>query len=308
MTAPPREERATLGLVLMALAVLCFTCIDTSAKFLIQSGHAALQVVFARYFGHFLISLVVFLPREGRGALRSARPLLQALRSFFLLGSTLLNFLALSFLPITLTTTIMFAGPIAVTLLSVPVLGERIGARRLSAVMVGFVGVIVAVQPWGADFHPAIFLSLGALVSAASYFVMTRLLAGIEGNAASQLWVSGIASLVVAPIALTQWQWPETFTGYIVLGGIGAFGVIGHSLATIAHRFADASLLAPVVYLQLIFATIAGLFVFAESPTVWTLLGAAIIGAAGVYIWQRERQFGALRPTAHQSAGRRPRI
>ncbi len=304
MTAMPREERATLGLVLMALAVLCFTCIDTSAKYLIQSGHAALQVVFARYFGHFLISLVVFLPREGLGAVRSERPLLQALRSLFLLGSTVLNFLALSFLPITLTTTIMFAGPIAVTLLSIPVLGEQIGIRRMIAILVGFAGVTVAVQPWGAQFHPAIFLSLGALLCAASYFVMTRLLAGIEGNAASQLWASGIASLVIAPLALRLWEWPTTLTGYAVLAGIGTFGVIGHSLATIAHRFADASLLAPVVYLQLIFATIAGLVVFAEGPTAWTLAGAAIISAAGVYIWQRERRFGALRPAATEPAGR----
>lgn len=296
MTAPPREERATLGLALMALAVLCFTCIDTSAKYLIESGHAALQVVFARYFGHFLISLVIFVPREGSDALRSARPLLQALRSLFLLGSTLLNFIALSYLPITLTTTIMFAGPIAVTLLSIPILGERIGARRVAAVFVGFAGVIVAVQPWSAEFHPAIFLSLGALSCAACYFVLTRLLAGIESNAVSQLWVSGIASVAIGPFALGLWEWPQTLAGYLVFLGIGAFGVLGHSFATIAHRFADASLLAPVVYLQLIFATVAGVVVFADLPGWSTLIGAAIICTAGVYIWQRERRFGALRP------------
>ena len=300
MTARPREERAPFGLSLMALAVLCFTCIDTSAKWLILSGLPAIQVVFARYAGHFVLSLIAFLPAEGLGALRSQRPVMQALRSLFLLCSTILNFIALSFLPITLTTTIMFAGPIAVTLLSIPILGERIGPRRLVAVMTCFVGVVVAVQPWGAEFHPAIFLSLGALTCAACYFVLTRLLAGVETMAVSQVWSSGIAAVAIGPFALRLWEWPETGTGYAILAVIGVFGAVGHSLATVAHRFADASLLAPIVYLQLIFATFAGIVVFGDVPTLWTLAGALIIVGSGFYIWQRERRFGALRPARRE--------
>ena len=107
---PAREDRRPLGLALMAAAVLCFTCIDASAKWLILSGLPALQVVFARYAGHFALSLVAFVPTEGAGAFRSRRPWLQLLRSAFLLASTVLNFMALTYLPITLTTTIMFAG------------------------------------------------------------------------------------------------------------------------------------------------------------------------------------------------------
>ena len=276
----------------MAAGVVCFTCIDTSAKWLILSGLPALQVVFARYAGHFVLSLVAFLPSEGRGAFRSQRPGLQFLRSSFLLGSTVLNFLSLRYLPITLTTTIMFAGPIAVSLLSVPMLGERIGARRMAAIVTGFAGVVLAVQPWGAGAHPAILLSIGALSSASLYFVLTRQLAGTETNAASQLWASGFATAFIAPLALSNWVWPQGWTGYVVLTGIGAFGMIGHSLANIAHRFADASILAPVVYLQLLFATIAGIAVFATPPTIWTLVGASVIVAAGVYIWRRERHRG----------------
>lgn len=275
---------------MMAAAVLCFTGIDTSAKWLIVAGLPALQVVFARYAGHFAISLAVFVLAEGPGAFRSRRPVLQLLRSLFLLGSTVLNFTALTYLPITLTTTIMFAGPIVVSLLSIPVLGERIGIRRMAAVLTGFLGVVVAVQPWGVGFHPAIFLSLGALTSASFYFVLTRLIAGIETNATSQLWSSGVATFAIAPFALSGWVWPETPLGYAVMFGIGAFGVLGHSLATVAHSYAEASLLAPVIYVQLIFATAAGMVVFATPPTVWTLAGAAIIIASGIYIWQRERR------------------
>ena len=287
-----REERTIAGLALMAAAVACFTCIDASAKWLMLAGLPALQVVFARYAGHFLLSLVVFLPTEGLAAFGSRRPLLQLLRSMLLFASTALNFAALNFLPITLTTTIMFAGPIVVSILSIPILGERIGVRRMSAVAVGFVGVVIAVQPWGAGFHPAIFLSIGGLMCASLYFVLTRLLAGIESNATSQVWTSGLATACLAPVALSGWTWPETAAGWAVLGAIGTFGGVGHSMLTIAHRFADASILAPVVYLQLIFATAAGIVLFDTPPTVWTLMGALVIIGSGVYIWRRERRRG----------------
>jgi drug/metabolite transporter (DMT)-like permease len=88
----------------------------------------------------------------------------------------------------------------------------------------------------------------------------------------------------------------SSVAGYVVLCMIGLFGVVGHSLATIAHRYADASLLAPVVYIQLLFATLSGVLVFGQPPTAWTFAGALVIIGSGIYIWHRERRFGALRP------------
>lgn len=286
----PREDRTGFGLVLMAGAVGFFTCVDTSAKWLILAGFPALQVVFARYAGHLLLSLALYMPNGGLARFRSVHPLLQFLRSGFLLGSTFLNFTALNYLPLTITTTVMFAGPIAVTLLSIPILGERVGIRRLAAVLVGFSGVLVVVQPWGAAFHPAMILSLGALCCASLYFVLTRMIAGAESTATSQLWSSGLSSLVIAPMVLPVWQWPSTLLEGVILVAIGLFGGVGHIFATVAHRFADASLLAPVVYIQIVFASLASILVFATWPTGWTLLGGAIIVAAGAYIWNRERR------------------
>ncbi len=286
----PREDRTGFGLVLMAGAVGFFTCVDTSAKWLILAGFPALQVVFARYAGHLLLSLALYMPNGGLARFRSAHPFLQFLRSGFLLGSTFLNFTALNYLPLTITTTVMFAGPIAVTLLSIPILGERVGIRRLAAVLVGFSGVLVVVQPWGAAFHPAMILSLGALCCASLYFVLTRMIAGAESTATSQLWSSGLSSLVIAPMVLPVWQWPSTLLEGVILVAIGLFGGVGHIFATVAHRFADASLLAPVVYIQIVFASLASILVFATWPTGWTLLGGAIIVAAGAYIWNRERR------------------
>lgn len=288
----PREDRTAMGLAAMAGGVLFFTLIDSSAKWLVLAGLPALQVVFVRYAVHFLLALAVFVPREGREALVSVAPARQILRSAFLLGSTALNFNALYYLPLTVTTTIMFAGPIVVTLLAIPLLGERVGRHRIIAVCVGFVGVLVVMQPWGAEFHPAMFLNLGALICASLYFLMTRLLAGVESNATSQTWSSGLATLCIAPFALSSWMWPQAPADWVFFLLIGVFGGTGHILATWAHRMADASILAPVVYIQIVLAAVAGIVFFDQWPTIWTLGGGLIIICAGFYIWQRERILG----------------
>lgn len=288
-TVAPREDKLGLGVVMMALAILMFTCIDTSAKWLILAGLPALQVVFARYAVHFLLSLALFVPAQGLNALRSNSPWKEFLRALFLLGTTTFNFMSLKYLPITTTTTIMFAAPVVVTILAIPVLKEKVGMRRVIAVCVGFLGVLVVMQPWGAEFHPAMLLNIAALILAAMYFVMTRLLAGIERNSTMQLWSSGFAVMCLAPVVLPIWVWPTQAVDYIVLVAIGLFGGFGHISATYAHRLADASLLAPVVYIQIILAAVASYFVFGTWPTLWTLVGGLIIIGSGIYIWQRER-------------------
>lgn len=293
-TATPREDKTALGLAAMALAVLFFTMIDTSAKWLLLAGLPALQIVFARYAGHFLMSLIMFVPKHGLAPFRSNSPWKQFLRSAFLLGSTILNFTALNYLPITVTTTIMFAGPIAVTLLSIPILGEVVGRQRIIAVCTGFIGVIVVMQPWGVSFHPAMLLSLAALVIAALYFIMTRMLAGVETNATSQIWSSGIPTLCIAPFAWQHWVWPSGPLEIAVFFAIGAFAAFGHTAATFAHRLTDASILAPVVYIQLFLAGAVGIVVFNTYPTIWTLVGGLIIIAAGIHIWYREQQKGLM--------------
>ena len=290
ITVAPREDRVAMGLAAMAGAVVFFTLIDTSAKWLVLAGLPALQVVFVRYAVHFIMSIAIFTPREGLGALRSNAPKQQALRSLFLFCSTALNFTSLKYLPMTLTTTIMFAGPIVVTLLAIPILGERVGIHRIVAVCVGFLGVIVVMQPWGVAFHPAMFLNIGALCLTAMYFVMTRLLAGIESNATSQIWASGLASICLVPFALSNWVWPTTNADWTFFLLIGIFGGFGHILATAAHRMADASILAPVIYIQIFLAALASIAFFGTWPTVWTLVGGAIIIGAGIYIWHRERK------------------
>ena len=286
----PREDRTMAGVLTMFGAVFFFTCIDTSAKWLTLAGLPVLQVVFVRYVGHFAYAIVFYIPQEGAEAFVSRAPLKQFLRSLFLFGSTICNFFALQSLPITVTTTIMFAGPIVVTLLAIPILGETVGWRRIAAVCTGFLGVLVVIQPWGAAWHPAMFFSLAGLVIASLYFIMTRMLAGVETNATQQVWSSGIATVALFPSAWAVWVWPQTSTAWVVMCLIGGFGMVGHVLATIAHRWADASILAPMIYSQIFLAAFVGVVVFSTWPTIWTLLGGLIIIASGLYIWNRERR------------------
>lgn len=274
----------------MVLAVIFFTGIDTSAKWLTISGLPVIQVVFLRYFVHFALSMAIYIPQDGVSVFRSNVPKKQFLRSIFLLFSTVFNFAALKYLPITVTTTIAFAGPIVTTLLAIPILGEKVGIHRIIAVIVGFFGVLLVIQPWGTAFHPAMILSLGNLIIASGYFIMTRMIAGQESNATQQIWGSGIPSIGLAPFALYLWVWPETLQQWLVIVAMGSFGAFGHMASTKAHRLADASILAPMFYTQVFWAAVVGVLIFNTWPTVWTLSGGMVIICSGIYIWHRERR------------------
>jgi drug/metabolite transporter (DMT)-like permease len=288
--AKAREERTALAVGLMMLAFLSFIFIDVSAKWLTGKDFQPLQVAFIRYAGHLIASIVIFFPSGGWTIFQSNAPKLQTTRAIFLLLSTVCNFAALVYLPLTITVPIMFASPLVVCLLSIPFLGEKVGMRRLAAVFVGFLGVLVIAQPGGSQFHWAMAFSVAALMSASGYFIMTRMLAGTDDNPVSQIYASGVATLLLLPVGIYFWQWPTTLTDTLVMLGIGLFGAFGHSLLTVAHRYAPASTLAPLVYVQILYVSILSWIVFGQAPTAVTLAGAAIIIGSGLYIWLRERR------------------
>jgi len=185
---------------------------------------------------------------------------------------------------------IFFAYPLVVGLLSIPILGEQVGLRRLGAIALGFVCVLVIAEPWGAGFHWAMLLSLGAMVTAALYFVLTRAVAGADTNATSQFFTAGIATLILAPVAVPLWVQPAGAVQWAVLCTLGLLGFSGHVLLTHAYRFVSASTLAPVIYVQIFYAVALSWLVFGVLPGANTYLGAAIIMASGLYIWMRERR------------------
>ncbi|MEM6548718.1 MAG: DMT family transporter [Pseudomonadota bacterium] len=285
-----REDRRSAGIALMIAAFAFFTCIDASAKWLVQAGMPAMQVVFVRYAVHMAMVAVLFLPQEGLGLFRSDAWGAEAMRSFFLLASTIFNFLAVIYLPLTLTAAIFFTVPLWVCALSVPLLGERVGPRRWAAILIGFCGVLIVTRPWSAEAHWAVLLSIGAAICASLYIILTRRLAGVDSTATQQFYAAALASLAIAPVAFADWHWPETQTDWTAFALIGVVGWAGHQLLTVAHRFAPASTLAPFVYVQIIFMTAASWLIFSDPPDPWVFVGAAVVLLSGLYIWLRERQ------------------
>ena len=292
---PAREDRTGLAIGMMLLAFAAFTCLDSSAKWLVTSGMSPWTAVCARYAVHLAIVAALVLPAQGVRSMSSRSPRLEVLRACLLLGSTLLNFVAIKYLALTITATIMFAMPIFITVLSIPLLGEAVGVRRWAAVLVGFGGILIVMQPWTGDFHWAMLASLCSVLCASLYTILTRRLAGVDPTNTQQLYAALVATLGVLPFAAADWTPPEGAVAWTLFACMGAFGWVGHQLLTAAHRYAPASVLAPFVYTQLIYMTLASWVVFAQPPTLWVLLGAPVVAGSGFYIWWRERQLAGAR-------------
>lgn len=290
MALPPIEDRRLAGIGLMVAAYALFAGIDSCAKWLTLAGMPVWQVAFVRFFVHGALTLALLLPAEGLAMLRPRRPGAVALRAACLLAGTLFNFVAVQHLPLSLTATIFFASPLAICALSVPLLGERVGPRRWAAIAVGFCGVLIATRPLGAEAHWAILCSVGAMLSASLYAILTRRLAGVDSSGTQQIYASLAPALAVFPFAAADWSLPVAAPDWAALALVGVFGFAGHQLLTRAHRLAEASVLAPFVYVHLAFMTLAGWAVFGEVPDAWVLAGGAVTLGSGLYLWARERR------------------
>ena len=284
-----REDRALYGIMLMLFAYLLFSCIDTGAKWLALLGLPALQLSFMRYVGHFVISTSI-LSAEGFSLRKISTPYLglAILRASCLMIATILNFIAVNYLPLTLTATILFSSPIIICLLSWPLLGERVGIYRWIAIILGFIGVTIAIRPFDDSFHWAMLLSLTGPFLFALYSNITRHLSGKVSVDVMQFYSGAIGTFVILPFAVMQWQSPDNVTDWAIMISLGIFGWGGHQLLTIAHRFAPASTLMPFGYSFILYVTIWSFIIFDYLPDKWTITGGSIIVIAGIIIWYRE--------------------
>lgn len=294
MKAPavtPREERRLQGIVLILAAISCFTMIDSSAKWLVRSL-PPLEVVFIRYLGHLLIVSAYGFSLYGLSLMKTQALGGEVWRAVVLLASTVLNFLAVQYLPLATTAAITFTSPLWVCALSIPLLGERVGPRRWAAIVVGFLGVLVVVRPGMAGFHWATLLSISAALSVSLYVIETRRLAGVDAIITQQFYGAVFATILICPFALFNWVWPSSPLEWAVFLSIGFWGWLGHLLLTMAYRLAPATTLAPFTYMQLIPMTIAGYVFFGDQPDLWVFIGGAIVVSSGLYVWYRERHLG----------------
>lgn len=279
------------GIGLIVLACLCFSLLDATAKYLIETV-PTLQIVWLRFVSHVLLSFVLFRVWSNISLLKTRRPVLQIIRAFCLLGITIFNFLAVRHLQLAETTAIMFAAPFVITALAGPVLGEWAGPRRWAAIAVGFFGVLVVTQPGLGGMHWAAIYSVASMVFYAIYAILTRQLTATDSSA-GMLIISGIvAAVAMTPAGLSVWVTPPDIWSWILLFATGVFGGGGHFLFIIAHRMAPAPVLAPFIYTQIVWMVGLGYLVFGDVPGALTLIGASIVVGSGLYILYRERVRG----------------
>jgi drug/metabolite transporter (DMT)-like permease len=287
--ADPRQRLVAIGL--MALATVCFAALDSTAKYLVvRESVPVAEVTWLRFVGHVVFSAIVLWPFALRPSLRSAKPLIQVLRSALMVVTTGFNFVALRYLQLDQTVTIFFLTPLLVAALARPLLHEWVGWHRVLAIIVGFLGVLVVMHPGLGGLRWAMLLVLVATFGYALYNIATRYLAAFDPPEVTQTYTPLAGAVVMAPFALAAWQWPQDALVWLLFASLGFWGGLGHWLLILAHRHAPAPVLAPFIYLGLIWMSVAGLLIFRDVPTLWTLSGAAIVILSGLYLLARERR------------------
>ena len=276
------------GILLMCCALVCFACLDTTGKWL--GRHVPVwEVVWARYLGATILALVFTNPWRATGSLRTRRPLLQTFRALLLFGSTLFNFLALRNLQLADTMSIAFALPLVLSLLAGPILGEWVGPRRLVAICVGFIGVLVVVRPGVGTLQPGMIYSIGSLFCYAFYNMFTRMLAATDPPTTTTFFSSISGVVILTPFLPYFWKWPQHWEAWLGLCALGAFGGFGHYLLILAHGHAPAAGPAPFVFSQIRWRAGLGPIRFGDVPGFYTALGAGIVVTSGLYLFYRER-------------------
>ncbi len=282
------------GIPLLLCAITLFSVSDAMAKRLGQEL-PAVEVAWLRYVAFLALTLLPLARRGGVGLVASRAPRMQVLRGLGVVGSAILFIMALQHLPMAEATAINFVSPVFVTVLSVLFLGERVGWRRWSAIAVGLLGMLIIVRPGSEVFTPAALLPVVSSASWACALVVTRRRGPLDPPQTTLLWTAGVGfavlTLLLPVVALLGGAGlvvPDA--GQVGLGLlIGLVSSVAQWLVVLAYRAAPATVLAPFSYMQLLISGLLGLVVFGNAPDGWTLLGAAVIAASGLYTAHRER-------------------
>jgi drug/metabolite transporter (DMT)-like permease len=279
------------GLLLQFVAIALFVALDTVTKVL-TAQYPVPQIVFMRFVFHTLVVALALQLATGRLPWRSRAPGLEVVRSLALLLANGLFVVALYHIPLADASAVTFASPIFTAGLAALVLGEVVGPRRWAGIGVGLVGVMIALRPpflTGEMPHWALFLPLGTAASFGVYQILTRKLSAVDGPSTIILH-TGLAAGAVAGLAQPfVWQAPTAWA-WLLMVLAGVFGSAGHYLLIQAYSRAPASILAPMTYTQLIWATLSSAVIFGDPPDGWTLLGAAVIATGGIVTGWPERR------------------
>jgi drug/metabolite transporter (DMT)-like permease len=277
------------GIGLMCLALVLFSALDATAKYIAtRTGLPVSQVTWLRFMSQCILVVLTFGILAVPRMLHSRKWQHQVLRSFLMLGSTIFNFMALKTLRLDQTLTIGFLAPFIVALLAGPFLGEWIRWRRFLAIVVGFCGILVVVRPGYATFEFGMIFAGISMLCYAIFMLLTRYLSRFDPPEVTIFYSMLAGVFVLAPFAIAEWVWPANTFTWVLLISTGLWGGLGHYIFILAYRHAPASTLAPFIYFGLITHTTLGFLVFGQLPDTWTIAGALIVIASGVYLVHRE--------------------
>jgi drug/metabolite transporter (DMT)-like permease len=285
--APARADRPFRGIALILASTVFLGASDVTAKYL-SATLPSIEIAWIRFLVFALIMSPAMVPGSPLYALHSRRPGFQVMRGVALLASSLFFISGLRFLPIAEASATGFVSPLFVTALSIVFLGEKVGVRRWLATAVGLIGVLIILRPGTSAFHPAAFFPIVSALAWAGTLIMTRMMSGRE-HAITTMTYSSIVGVCIL-CALVPFVWVTPSWHDIAFGiFIGIASTAGQWIVVLAFRYADASVLAPFSYTQLLWVSILGFFIFGEIPDVWTVTGAVFIVASGLYTAHRER-------------------
>ena len=276
-----------IGILLSIGAIFLFCLMDMQAKYLGQSLSVP-QIVWARYATLFIIRMVMFFPKRRWRLFRTRHLGLQLTRSILLLYCTVVFFLAIQYMPLADAVSISFLSPLLVTALSVPLLGEVVGRHRWTAVVIGFIGAMIIVRPGLGVMHWAAWLLVSVSFGFALYQITTRMIAGKDDAVTSLFFTAAVGAGLATLVVPFFWQTPLDLRHWLMLGSLGVIGGLGHYALIKAFEYAPVAVLASLSYTALPWNTLFGYWVFDDLPDRWTLGGASILIATGIYILYRE--------------------
>jgi len=283
-------KATSLPILLMIGAVFCFASMDATAKYLMKEIGPA-QTIWARYTVQAVIVTVFILPKINV-YVRTNYPKLQFLRSVALMMATTLFFFAFSRLGLAEASAIFNISPVLITLGAFLFLREQIGPRRLIGIIVSLLGALLIIRPGTGVFSIYALLPLGAAIFYSTYSLATRFV-GTDESPWTSLFYSAIFGALCYSIYIAFYWNPMSNNAILLTIIIGLFGTAGHICLIRALSIGEASLVAPFIYTNLLFTTTWGFVLFGNLPDFWTIVGALIIVAAGIYVWARDR---AVRP------------
>jgi drug/metabolite transporter (DMT)-like permease len=324
-------DRPLFGILCLVTAGFVFSFFNAIVKHLSTNGMPVMEVAWGRYVFHLVFAIVyagvarhVERPsslggssatdwlkpadwlRPWRDMLLARKPGLQFLRSLLMLATTLLFFLAVSHIDLASATAVAFVEPMVITMLSPFLLKEKVGRRRWAAVAIGFIGVLIVIRPGFGMVSLAILLPVLSASTGATYNVLTRIAARYDSNATSLFYAASVGCLVLSCFMPFIWQAPSV-KEWLLLAALGLSGGLAHTLVIRAFSYASASIIAPFIYLQLVWATAIGYVWFDMLPAATTWIGGAVIIATGIYTAHRERIRAKERAAALEEAGLSPK-